>query len=181
MSDAHETPAEGEAAEQAPVPETAPAPADAEAPSTVEPEGADAETAEVEVEAPPVEPTAEETDASDAEEAESTADEASEPVGSEPEELPEPDRRLIEAHDLALAALHEITPASTVGEPAGYSVERDGVVSLRFANTLLGYPGWFWTVSLAVVEGSEPTVLEAELLPGDDALLAPSGCRGPCA
>jgi hypothetical protein len=91
----------------------------------------------------------------------------------EPEELPEPDRRLLEAHDLALAALHEITPPSTVGAPAGHTVERDGVVSLRFENTLLGYPGWFWTVSLAVVEGSEPTVLEAELLPGDDALLAP--------
>ncbi len=83
------------------------------------------------------------------------------------------DPRLIEAHDLALAALHEITPASTVGAPAGYTVEEEGVVSLRFATTMEGYPGWFWTVSLAVVEDSEPTVLEAELLPGEGALLAP--------
>lgn len=83
------------------------------------------------------------------------------------------DPRLIEAHDLALAALHEITPASTVGAPAGYTVEEAGVVSLRFATTMEGYPGWFWTVSLAVVEDSEPTVLEAELLPGEGALLAP--------
>lgn len=83
------------------------------------------------------------------------------------------DPRLIEAHDLALAALHEITPASTVGAPAGYTVEDEGVVSLRFATTMEGYPGWFWTVSLAVVEDSEPTVLEAELLPGEGALLAP--------
>ncbi|GAA4068696.1 hypothetical protein GCM10023065_22060 [Microbacterium laevaniformans] len=83
------------------------------------------------------------------------------------------DERLLAAHDLALAALHEITPAATVGDPAGYTVEADGVVSLRFATTMEGYPGWFWTVSLAVVDDAEPTVLEAELLPGEGALLAP--------
>lgn len=83
------------------------------------------------------------------------------------------DPRLIGAHDLALAALHEITPAATVGAPVGYTVEDDGVVSLRFENLQPGYPSWFWTVSVAVVEGSEPTVLEVELLPGEGALLAP--------
>ncbi|NYF17505.1 hypothetical protein HDC37_002350 [Microbacterium sp. AK009] len=86
---------------------------------------------------------------------------------------PEPDPRLLEAHDLALAALREITPVDTIGEPADVRVEDDGVVSLRFENRLHGYPGWFWTVSLARVEDAEPTVLEAELLPGDGALLAP--------
>ncbi|WP_431799122.1 DUF3027 domain-containing protein [Microbacterium kunmingense] len=86
---------------------------------------------------------------------------------------PEPDPRLLEAHDLALAALREITPADTIGEPADYRVEDDGVVSLRFENRLHGYPGWFWTVSLARVEDAEPTVLEVELLPGEGALLAP--------
>ncbi|MBN9188942.1 MAG: DUF3027 domain-containing protein [Microbacterium sp.] len=84
-----------------------------------------------------------------------------------------PDERLLAAHDLALSALREITPADTIGAPAGYTVEADGVVSLRFATTQAGYPGWFWTVSLAVVEDAEPTVLEAELLPGEGALLAP--------
>lgn len=83
------------------------------------------------------------------------------------------DARLLSAHDLALAALHEITPATTVGPAAGYTVEEGGAVSLRFANTMDGYPGWFWTVTLAVVEDAEPTVLEVELLPGDGALLAP--------
>lgn len=83
------------------------------------------------------------------------------------------DERLIGAHDLALAALHEITPASTVGPAAGYTAEDDGAVSLRFHTRLAGYPGWFWTVSVAVVDDSEPTVLEVELLPGDGALLAP--------
>lgn len=84
-----------------------------------------------------------------------------------------PDARLIAAHDLARAALAEITPASTVGDAVGHTVEEDGSVSLRFANNLAGYPGWFWTVTVAVVEDAEPTVLELELLPGDEALLAP--------
>lgn len=85
----------------------------------------------------------------------------------------EPDARLIGAHDVAIAALHEITPASTVGPPAGYLLEDDGSVSLRFENRLPGYPGWYWTVTVARVEDSEPTVLEVELLPNEGALLAP--------
>lgn len=83
------------------------------------------------------------------------------------------DDRLLHAHDLALSALHEITPADTVGPPADYLLEDDGVVSLRFHTRLLGYPGWYWTVSVAVVDDAEPTVLEAELMPGEGALLAP--------
>lgn len=86
---------------------------------------------------------------------------------------PEADARLVAAHDLAIAALHEITPASTVGSAAGYFLEDDGSVSLRFANLMPGYPGWFWTVTVARVEDEDPTVLEVELLPGDGALLAP--------
>lgn len=88
---------------------------------------------------------------------------------------PEPvaDERLTGAHDLALSALHEITAPDTVGPPAGYTTEDDGAVSLRFHTRLSGYPGWFWTVSVAVVDEAEPTVLEVELLPGDGALLAP--------
>ncbi|GGD82956.1 DUF3027 domain-containing protein [Microbacterium murale] len=87
--------------------------------------------------------------------------------------MPDADARLIGAHDLALAALHEITPASTVGPAAGYLVEDDGSVSLRFENRLPGYPGWYWTVTVARVEDAEPTVLEVELMPTDGALLAP--------
>ncbi|MFD6815289.1 DUF3027 domain-containing protein [Microbacterium sp. NPDC060132] len=86
---------------------------------------------------------------------------------------PEADARLVEAHDLALAALREFTPASTIGPAAGYIAEEDGSVSLRFENRLAGYPGWYWTVTVARVDDEEPTVLEAELLPGDGALLAP--------
>ena len=83
------------------------------------------------------------------------------------------DPRLLEAHDLALDALREITPASTIGPAAGYLPEEDGSVSLRFENRLAGYPGWYWTVTVARVDDAEPTVLEVELLPGDGALLAP--------
>ena len=86
---------------------------------------------------------------------------------------PDADARLVGAHDLALAALGEITPASTVGPAAGYLAEEDGSVSLRFENRLAGYPGWYWTVTVAQVEDEDPTVLEIELLPGDGALLAP--------
>ncbi|WP_337006872.1 MULTISPECIES: DUF3027 domain-containing protein [unclassified Microbacterium] len=86
---------------------------------------------------------------------------------------PDADARLIDAHDLALAALREITPASTIGPAAGYLPEEDGSVSLRFENRLAGYPGWYWTVTVARVDDAEPTVLEVELLPGEGALLAP--------
>ena len=88
--------------------------------------------------------------------------------------MPEPvDERLLGASDLARAALLEVTSEASIGEPVGYLDEGDGVISLRFANRLAGYPGWFWTVSVARVEDAEPTVLEVELLPGDDALVAP--------
>ena len=52
-------------------------------------------------------------------------------------------------------------------------MDSEAVLTLRFANRMAGYPGWFWTVSLAQVEGSAPTVLEVELTPGDGALTAP--------
>ncbi|GAA4486684.1 DUF3027 domain-containing protein [Microbacterium panaciterrae] len=105
----------------------------------------------------------------------------SEPASAEPTtaqeaapvSAPVVSERLLGARDLALAALHEITPASSVGPAAGYLPETDGVLSLRFENRLAGYPGWYWTVTLAQVGDEEPTVLEAELLPGAGALLAP--------
>lgn len=75
--------------------------------------------------------------------------------------------------DLGRAALLEITSAETIGENAGSVDEGEGVVSVHFETTLDGYPGWHWTVSIARVDGEEPSVLETELLPGEGALLAP--------
>lgn len=74
---------------------------------------------------------------------------------------------------LARQALLEVTPESTVGASAGTVDEGDGVVSVLFANRMPGYPGWRWTVSIAQVEGDEPSVLEVELMPGDGSLVAP--------
>ncbi len=84
-----------------------------------------------------------------------------------------PDEIVTASREPALAALHEITPASTVGPFAGHTVEESGALSLRFENRLPGYPGWYWTVSVAQLDDAEPSVLEVELMPGESALLAP--------
>ncbi|HEY0249606.1 MAG TPA: DUF3027 domain-containing protein [Gryllotalpicola sp.] len=87
---------------------------------------------------------------------------------------PVADEVLLTAVDAARQALYEITPPATVGSPAGHRVEGDHVLSLLFENTLAGYPGWFWTVSLSRdPDSGEVNVLEAELMPGGEALLAP--------
>ncbi len=84
------------------------------------------------------------------------------------------DETLLAAVDAARAALLEITPADTIGEPVGHIVEGEHVMSLLFDCTMTGYPGWHWTVSLSRIDGeSEPSVLETELMPGGEALLAP--------
>ena len=84
------------------------------------------------------------------------------------------DVAILAAVDLARTALEEITPAESIGELIGHSVEGERVVSLLFDCTLTGYPGWQWTVTLARTdENAEPTVLETELMPGGYALTAP--------
>lgn len=75
--------------------------------------------------------------------------------------------------ELARTALAEITPATSVGELVHEVDESEGVVTLQYRSLLDGYPSWLWTVSVAQVDGEEPTVLEAELMPGEGALLAP--------
>ena len=75
--------------------------------------------------------------------------------------------------DVALAGLHEITPSTTVGALISEQTDDAGVSTVLFASAMPGYPDWRWTVSLATLPDEEPTVLEAELLPGDGAVLAP--------
>jgi hypothetical protein len=59
-----------------------------------------------------------------------------------------------------------------VGEHLGFTVEDERLVSHRFACLARGYRGWEWTVTVArVPRGRTATVCEAELLPGDDAIL----------
>jgi hypothetical protein len=74
---------------------------------------------------------------------------------------------------VARAALAEISPAGTVGDLLESTAQEDGTSTLRFVSTLSGYPGWHWSVSIAEVPGETPTVMEAELMPGEGALLAP--------
>ena len=75
--------------------------------------------------------------------------------------------------ELALAALGEITSPRTVGAFLRREDHADGAYSLRFSNTMPGYIGWEWVVSLAELDAGDPSVLEAELLPTDEALIAP--------
>ncbi|HEV7849480.1 MAG TPA: DUF3027 domain-containing protein [Mycetocola sp.] len=87
---------------------------------------------------------------------------------------PVADEVLLASVDLARAALLEVTPADTVGDPVGHVAEDDHVLSLFFDSKLRGYPGWHWTVTLSRVGDAETvTVLETELMPGENALLAP--------
>jgi hypothetical protein len=102
------------------------------------------------------------------------AGEASSESAADDDEVWEADEVLATATDQARSALERITPADTIGEPLGYIVEGEHVLSLLFDCLLNGYPGWRWTVSLSRVDSdAEPQVLETELTPGDDALLAP--------
>ncbi|CAB4870274.1 unannotated protein [freshwater metagenome] len=71
----------------------------------------------------------------------------------------------------ARAALETITPAETIGTVLS-SEESDGIANVRFGSNLPGYIGWDWVASLAV-DGKSTTVLETELLAGDDAIQAP--------
>ncbi|MEL7976608.1 DUF3027 domain-containing protein [Isoptericola sp. F-RaC21] len=86
------------------------------------------------------------------------------------------DAVLLGAVDLAREAAQEgATSPSDVGEHLGTVAEGERLMSHRFAATMPGYRGWHWTVTLArVPRGKVATVCEVELLPGDDALLAPA-------
>jgi len=75
--------------------------------------------------------------------------------------------------DLARAGLLEITGEATIGELVSESTDDEGISTVLFASAMPGYPDWQWTVSLATLPGEEPTVLEAELMPGAGAILAP--------
>lgn len=129
------------------------------------PEQPDSETvpAEVEAEAEAAEPgTAEETPDSDTQIAEA-------------EQTPAvADEVLLASVDLARQALLDVTPAQTVGSVVGHVVEGERVLTLHFAADLAGYPGWYWSVTIARVgEDDGATVLETELMPGGSALVAP--------
>ena len=86
---------------------------------------------------------------------------------------PVPDEVLLASAELAQRALLELTAPESVGSVIGHIVEDEHVLTLLFAADVPGYRGWHWAVTIARVEGGEPTVLESELMPGEGALLAP--------
>lgn len=72
----------------------------------------------------------------------------------------------------ARAALDESVDDGTVGDHIGTTDEGHGLLTERFACLLPGYAGWYWAVSVSVLDG-EATINDVVLLPGDDAIVAP--------
>jgi hypothetical protein len=72
------------------------------------------------------------------------------------------------------AAVAEAGTADHVGDFMVALAEDDIAVTAIFAARQAGYRGWHWSVTLAVLQQTHPTVSEVVLLPGDGALLAPA-------
>ena len=75
--------------------------------------------------------------------------------------------------ELARAALSEIAPESQIGDFVGTRDGGDHLVSYLWASRNSGYPDWHWTVTVAELPGDEPSVVELELLPTEESVLAP--------
>ncbi|BDZ42664.1 hypothetical protein GCM10025865_19630 [Paraoerskovia sediminicola] len=72
------------------------------------------------------------------------------------------------------AAVGVANRPADVGDHLGTTAQADRLISHHFACNLKGYRGWHWTVTVArVPRGRTATICEVELLPGDEALLAP--------
>jgi hypothetical protein len=87
----------------------------------------------------------------------------------------EPDAVLAAAVDLARAAAEQDAEPGGVGEHLGVAAEGDRLVTHSFASLARGYRGWRWAVTVARAPRSRTvTVCEVVLLPGTDAILAPT-------
>jgi hypothetical protein len=85
-----------------------------------------------------------------------------------------PDPVLAAAVDLAHAAALDVG-GDSVGEHLGVRAEGERIATHAFAANLPGYVGWQWAVTVArAPRARTATVDEVVLLPGDEALLAPS-------
>jgi hypothetical protein len=88
---------------------------------------------------------------------------------------PRPDAVGVRAVDAARDALIEAVDAGDVGEHLGHRAEDDRVVTHYFACLRRGYRGWRWAVTVARAPRLKSvTVDEIVLLPGEDAIIAPS-------
>lgn len=99
---------------------------------------------------------------------------AEQPEPAEQPAAPVVDPAILQSTQLAIKALTEITELETIGAPQGHIAHEDTLATLLFESLLPGYPGWRWAATLAKLSEADPvTVLEVEMIPGDDALLAP--------
>ena len=97
-------------------------------------------------------------------------------------EAPAPTRKALKRDAVLAAAVDQAREAAIatsglddVGEHLGYTDDAERLGTHYFATTSSGYRGWRWTVTVARIARSRvATVCEVELLPGDDALLAPA-------
>ncbi|MFN3539958.1 MAG: DUF3027 domain-containing protein [Rhodococcus sp. (in: high G+C Gram-positive bacteria)] len=81
---------------------------------------------------------------------------------------------LADAVDLARQALLDLGEGG-IGEYLGVTAEDASAATHRFASDLEGYRGWQWAVVVAAPEDADhATVSELVLLPGPDALVAPT-------
>jgi hypothetical protein len=86
-----------------------------------------------------------------------------------------PDSVGVGAVDAARDALLESVPAADVGEHLGHVAEAERVVTHFFDCTRVGYQGWRWAVTVArAARQKSVTVDEAVLLPGGEAIVAPT-------
>lgn len=88
---------------------------------------------------------------------------------------PKVDAALAAAVDDARHALLREVSEAEVGDHLGCAADDERVVTHWFATTNPGYVGWRWAVTLARAPRQKAaTVNEIVLLPGDDAMLAPT-------
>lgn len=110
---------------------------------------------------------------------------ASSPGIERPGSLPTPAQRAAAAKDktltsqaaieMARQALGEITEPLSVGQFAASKSREPRLVTHLFECNLSGYRGWRWAVTMArPPRGRTATICEMELLPGEEALLAPA-------
>ena len=85
------------------------------------------------------------------------------------------DATLAEAVQASREALLEVADPDAVGEHLGMSMVAERLATHRFACTAPGYVGWYWAVTISRMPRQRTvTICESELLPGDEALLAPA-------
>lgn len=84
------------------------------------------------------------------------------------------DQTVLDASDVALEAATTVARKGSIGNHLGAEMVGDRLALHRFVCLEEGYPGWMWEVSLTRAPRSKKvTVCEIDLIPGDDALLAP--------